>query len=124
MTTFLYVDDEESIGRVVARFFSRRGDQVLLAKSIAEAQAILATEDPAVVFIDLWLGAESGFALMNWIEDVHPHLCHRVTFVTGENAEWGGDRPWTRLDRPVIQKPFELARLAVVIDEAGSRAGS
>ena len=122
MTTLLYVDDEVTIGRVVSRFFTRRGDVVLLAHSIAEAREHLEREDPAAVFIDVWIGAESGFELLSWINDTHPHLTERVTFVTGEDA--GGSDP-TRLSRtlgrPFIQKPFELSRLAESLDDAGRR---
>lgn len=125
MTTLLYVDDEETIGRVVDRYFSRRGDIVLHARSIAEACAILETSDPKVVFIDLYLGPESGYELMNWIEDTRPHLLERVTFVTGELPnDDGPDRSWKALRRPVIQKPFDLSTLAKSVDQAVSRAAT
>jgi DNA-binding NtrC family response regulator len=125
MKTLLYVDDEETIGRVVSRFFSRRGDVVLLAHNIAEALAILETHEPEVVFIDVWLGTESGFELMLWIEDHLPHLSDRVTFVTGGVADdKSPERIWKTLGRPVIQKPFDLASLAYSVDHAENRTGT
>jgi hypothetical protein len=39
MSTLLYLDDEEPIGRVISRYFSRRGDRVLLAQSVEEAKS-------------------------------------------------------------------------------------
>lgn len=123
MTTLLYVDDEEPIGRLVSRFFSRRGDRVLLAHTLSEARAVFETEEPCAILVDVWLGPESGVDLVNWLSEHHPHLVERVTFVTGE-----------RLDRfqvglrgavvscPVIHKPFELTELATYVDDAGSRA--
>ena len=125
MSTFLYVDDEATIGLLVSRYFARRGDRVLLAASIAEARALLETEEPDAVFIDVWLGKESGVELVRWIAEECPSLLPRVAFVTGENvgesAEWsfGG-----LIERPVIQKPFELATLARYVDDAGKRAGA
>lgn len=125
MALVLYVDDEETIGQLVSRYFLRRGDRVLLAASIADARAILAVEQPDAIFIDVWLGTESGVELVRWIADERPHLLERVTFVTGEmvaeGAHWafGGT-----IGRPVIQKPFELSRLAHFIDDAGTRAGT
>ena len=125
MTTLLYVDDEESIGRVVARYFTRRGDVVLLARTIAEATEILEVENPSAVFIDVWLGSESGFELLDWIEDRRPHLAQRVTFVTGELVDTQGpDRTWKALGRPVIQKPFDLSSLARSVDSAGLPPGT
>lgn len=125
MKTLLYVDDEETIGQVVARYFKRRGDVVLLAHNIAEAREILEVSDPSAVFIDVWLGTESGFELMNWIEDSRPHLSNRVTFVTGELADdMSAEQVWKTLGRPVIQKPFELSSLAQSVDDAEHRAGT
>ena len=112
MSTLLYVDDEAMIGRAVARWFARRGHTVLLAENVAAAQQAIADHDPDVLFIDVWLGSESGFELLSWIEDTRPELTSRVTFVTGELADsTRTDRVWRTLGRPVIQKPFEFAEL-------------
>ena len=125
MATLLYVDDEETIGQLVSRYFSRRGDRVLLASSIAEARATLAHESPDAVFIDVWLGREKGIDLARWIAEYRPKLLARVMFVTGEladgRADWaGGDT----VSQPVIQKPFDLATLAGFVHGAGSRAST
>lgn len=113
MPSLLYVDDEETIGRAVARWFERRGHTVHVARSVDEAKRVLLHESPDAIFIDVWLGTESGFELMSWIEDVRGHLADRVTFVTGELADsiTGGNRLWQTLGRPVLQKPFELSQL-------------
>jgi DNA-binding NtrC family response regulator len=112
MSTLLYVDDEALIGRAVARWFARRGHTVHLAGTIAAAQEIIATDPPDALFIDVWLGHESGFELMSWIEDSHPALAERVTFVTGELAdETSNGKVWRTLGRPVLQKPFDFADL-------------
>ena len=125
MATLLYVDDEEIIGRVVARWFGRHGHTVHLAHSVAEAQALLADHDVDVLFIDVWLGTESGFELMGWIEEMRPELAQRVTFVTGELADGtAGDRVWRTLGRPVVQKPFDFSQLEEYIDAAARRDGT
>ena len=112
MATLLYVDDEQNIGRAVARWFGRRGHTVHLAPTIAAAQKVLAEHVPDVLFVDVWLGSESGFELMSWIEDTRPELAGRVTFVTGELADDAqGGRVWRTLGRPVLQKPFDFAQL-------------
>jgi two-component system NtrC family sensor kinase len=125
MTTLLYVDDEEAIGRGVARYFGRRGDTVLLATTVADACAILGREDPSAVVIDVWLGKESGFDLLSWIQESRPHLAERVIFVTGELV--GAhlpDRSFKTLGRPVLEKPFAMDRLADLVDAAGNRPGT
>jgi len=113
MPLLLYVDDEETIGRAVVRWFERRGHVVLLAHSVDEAKRLLLQHSPDAIFIDVWLGTESGFELMSWIEDVRAPLAERVTFVTGElvDAAGSGQRVWQTLGRPVLRKPFDLAQL-------------
>ena len=113
MPLLLYVDDEETIGRAVARWFERRGHVVHLARTVDEAKRVLLQHSPDAIFIDVWLGTESGFELMSWIEDVRAPLADRVTFVTGElvDTAGGGQRVWQTLGRPVLRKPFDLAQL-------------
>ena len=115
MASLLYIDDEEAIGRAVRRWFQLRGHEVHVARSIEDAKHILSEHEPAAIFLDVWLGKESGFELMGWIEDVRPELADRVTFVTGgdlADAVDGREAVWNVLGRPVLQKPFEFAQLA------------
>jgi DNA-binding NtrC family response regulator len=112
MTTVMYVDDEAAIRRVVGRWFEKRGTAVLLAESAAEARRLLREHDVTGVFIDVWLGEETGFDLFAWIAEHRPQLKDRVVFITGDVAP--GVVPGTELQalgRAVIAKPFELEDL-------------
>ena len=123
MTTLLYLDDEEPIRRVVARYFSQRGDRVLLARSIAEAKVLLDKEEPSAILVDVLLGAECGVELVTWIAEHRPELLHRVTFVTGEHYDrYPVGIDGRTVEYPVIHKPFELSALGIYIDSAGTRA--
>ena len=122
MSTLLYVDDEELIGQAVARWFALRGHTVHLAGSVAAAQQAIVEHEPDALFIDVWLGSESGFELMSWIEDTRPELAGRVTFVTGELADsTRSDKVWRTLGRPVLQKPFDFADLERHLADAERR---
>jgi DNA-binding response OmpR family regulator len=124
MTVLLYVDDEETIGRAVARWFGKRGHTVHLASTLVAARRVLEQHDPDALFIDVWLGDESGFELMSWIAEMRPELAARVTFVTGELADAERpDRVWRTLGRPVLQKPFNFAQLERYVMGAGGRTG-
>jgi DNA-binding NtrC family response regulator len=124
MSTLLYVDDEMMIGKAVARWFTQRGHTVRLADSIATAQRSITAHEPDALFIDVWLGDQSGFELMSWIEDSRPELADRVTFVTGELADvLRIEKVWHSLGRPVLQKPFEFADLERYIPHADERHG-
>jgi DNA-binding response OmpR family regulator len=113
MAMLLYVDDEETIGRAVARWFERRGHIVHQARSLSDARALLASNDPDIIFIDVWLGTESGFELLAWIDDSRPQLAERVVFVTGELVDTDSQhgRIWKTLGRPVVRKPFDFKQL-------------
>ena len=121
----LYVDDEVLIGKAVARWFERRGHTVQLADTVAGAKEAIALELPDAMFIDVWLGADSGFELMSWIQEMHPALASRVTFVTGELADQTQvSKVWRTLGRPVLQKPFDFADLERSIMDAERRNGT
>lgn len=124
MATLVYVDDEQMIGVAISRWFGRRGHTVHLATTISAAQKVLATESPDLLFLDVWLGEESGFELMSWIEDTRPELADRVTFVTGdlENPD-RADKVFRTLGRPVLRKPFDFAQLEELIVEVDRQAG-
>lgn len=125
MTLLLYVDDEESIGRVVTRFFTRRGDAVVLARTIGEARAVLEAQQPDAIFIDVWLGQENGLDLLRWIDATMPFLHERVAFVSGELPDAGtGKEHAFAHGRPMIQKPFELTTLAALVDGMARRDAS
>ena len=112
MTTVMYVDDEAAIRRVVGRWFEKRGTTILLAESAAEARRLLREHEVAGVFIDVWLGEETGFDLLAWIAEHRPLLKDRVVFITGDIAP--GVVPGTDLQalgRAVIAKPFEMENL-------------
>jgi DNA-binding response OmpR family regulator len=86
---------------------------------------VLAEHVPDALFIDVWLGTESGFELMSWIEETRPELAARVTFVTGELADGSrSDRVWRTLGRPVVQKPFDFTELERYVADAERREGA
>ncbi len=119
LSTVLYVDDEAMIGKAVARWFARRGHDVHLAESVVAAQQSIVDHEPDVLFIDVWLGSESGFELMSWIREERPELMGRVVFVTGEMAVTAqGEKAWRTPRPPVIQKPFDFAEMERYVSEA------
>lgn len=116
MATVLYVDDEDPIRRAMRSWLTRRGHVVFTAGSIDEARAVLESNAIDGVFIDIWLGQESGFDLFEWI-DMHQHrVGQNVVFVTGDILrDPEVDRTLVALERPVLTKPFELAELERMI---------
>lgn len=112
VASILYVDDELAIQRAVRTWLTRRGHVVHTAASLAEARRILEQQTVDGVFLDIWLGTESGFELQSWIDDHRPELSRRIVFVTGDiMAEQSIARATEQLGRPLLPKPFELRDL-------------
>lgn len=112
MASVLYVDDEDAIRRAVVTWLTRRGHTVHAAPSVAAARELLAAHAVDGVFIDLWLGEESGLELQAWIDEHRPELSERIVFVTGDVvADLPADATRKGLGLPVLSKPFDLMRL-------------
>jgi DNA-binding NtrC family response regulator len=116
LATVLYVDDEDPIRRAMRSWLTRRGHVVFTAGSIDEARAVLESNVIDGVFIDIWLGQESGFDLFEWIDMHHHRVGENAVFVTGDILrDPEVDRTLVALERPVLTKPFELAELERMI---------
>ena len=116
MATVLYVDDEEAIRRALTSWLGRRGHTVFTAGSSNEALEILKEQNVDAMFIDIWLGHESGFDLFEWVDMNQPQLVDRIAFVTGAIVrEPDVERSLAAFARPILTKPFELTELERMI---------
>jgi DNA-binding NtrC family response regulator len=112
LAAVLYVDDEDAIRRALRAWLMRRGHTVYTAGSSAEAQAVLREHAVDGVFIDIWLGDESGFDLFELIDMHWPRVAENAVFVTGDIIRDGDvEKSIVALERPVLTKPFELGEL-------------
>ena len=116
MATVLYVDDEDAIRRALRSWLMRRGHTVYTAGSGEEARAILTAQHVDGVFIDIWLGDESGFDLFEWIDMNRPAVAANAVFVTGDIIrDPDVENALNALERPVLTKPFELTELERIV---------
>jgi DNA-binding NtrC family response regulator len=116
LATVLYVDDEEAIRRALQSWLTRRGHVVYTAGTSDEARAILSTHEIDGAFIDIWLGNESGFDLVEWIDMHKPRVADHVVFVTGDIIrDREVEQSLIDLERPVLAKPFELGELERIV---------
>lgn len=108
------IDDEPSIRAAIKRFLTRRGWEVEEAEDGRAAMEILLRSEPGyydVVMCDLRMPHCSGAELHRELFTKRPDLVQRLVFSTGDVASADASTFLAGCGRPVIEKPFELARL-------------
>ncbi len=113
--TFLVVDDELGIRRVLSRALTRFGHTVLLATTGEEACQVLATSEVDLILMDLRMPSMSGQTLFHSIASQWPELAGRVVIMSGD-PEADDHENWLSLhDLPVLTKPFDISQLLDLI---------
>jgi CheY-like chemotaxis protein len=115
----LVVDDEPTIRTAVARYLRRRGWQVDEAEDGRAGLTLLqrsAVDDYQVVLSDLRMPHCSGEQLHDWLAEHRPDIFGRLILMTGDLASPALTEFLARTPRPVIEKPYELAVLAQLVE--------
>ena len=113
------MDDERTIRTAVSRYLRRCGWEADEAEDGLAALAKLEHSPPGaydVVISDLRMPHCSGDQLHDWLAQNRPDLFVRLILTTGDLASPALADFITRTPRPVIEKPFELAALAQLIE--------
>jgi CheY-like chemotaxis protein len=105
----LVIEDEAMIASVIQEMLLDLGcRQVWIAGSSKDARAVLAQHRPHVAILDVNLGGDSGFQLAQTLIDAKIPF----VFATGYGRH-GLPEQWAT--RPIMQKPFKLETLQVVL---------
>ncbi len=117
----LVIDDEASSRDSLARYLERRGHSVDLAGDGAAALERLYPAEAApqydVVLADLRMPGIGGDELLRELRARGDRLERRLVFFTGDAASADASRFLTTAGIPFVLKPFELDRLAMLIEE-------
>ena len=114
----LVIDDERSVRMALTRYLERSGWQVRQAEDGSEALELLG--DPAapgyqLVITDLRMPGRTGVEVHDWMAEHRPDLFERLIIATGDVASPSIREFIRRTSRPVLEKPFELAALAALV---------
>jgi DNA-binding NtrC family response regulator len=115
----LVVDDEPTIRTALARYLRRRGWDADEAEDGSVALRKLGHSAPEryqVVVSDLRMPHCTGVELHDWLAQHRPDLFARLIITTGDLASPAWSSFVSRTSRPLIEKPFELAVLAQLIE--------
>jgi PAS domain S-box-containing protein len=117
----LLVDDEPSMARILAELLSPH--DVTIAHSGREAIAHLgeSTSFDAVV-CDLQMNDGTGVDVYEYLCQRAPDLARRVIFTTGGAFTQGAREFLGRCPQPVLEKPFDTARLTALVSETARRS--
>jgi DNA-binding NtrC family response regulator len=115
----LVVDDEPTIRTAVARYLRRGGWEAEEAEDGRVALRKLGRiglHGYQVVVSDLRMPNCSGVELHDWLAENRPDLFARLIITTGDLASPAWTDFVSRTPRPLIEKPFDLAVLARLIE--------
>jgi DNA-binding response OmpR family regulator len=114
------IDDEPSIRAAISRFLTRRTWNVEEAEDGRAALDVLLRSEPNrydVVMCDLRMPNVSGVELYRELLAKRPDLVRRLLFSTGDVVSSDAATFLAESGRPVIEKPFELARLEELLNQ-------
>lgn len=86
---YLLVDDEREFLALAREILGGGGRVVVEARSAGEAERLLEKARPAVVIIDVHLGANSGFQLARRLKELAPQV--RIVMVSSVDEPAYGD---------------------------------
>jgi DNA-binding NtrC family response regulator len=115
----LVVDDESTIRSALRRYLRLRGWEADEAEDGRVALRKLGHAPPEayqVVVSDLRMPHCTGVELHDWLAEHRPELFARLIITTGDLASPAWSQFLSRTPRPLIEKPFELAVLAQLIE--------
>ena len=125
----LIVDDESTIRIALRRFFTRLGWTVEEAANGEIALSMLTIDAEqlelpqfALVVSDLRMPGLSGIEMYNRLLVEQPAVLRRIIFSTGDLVSEDAARFVRTTDCIVLQKPFELATLRVMVDRVLANA--
>jgi len=114
----LVVDDQAMVATLLARVLSD-GCDVVVKNGGREAIALLTASDPPwfdLVLCDLMMPGVSGEKVFAEVTAKRPELTERFIFMTGGAFTPTGRHFLETTNSPVLEKPFDLARLRAIVD--------
>jgi CheY-like chemotaxis protein len=111
----LVVDDEEILGRALARALCDF-DVVVLGSAVEALDRVRAGETFDIILCDVMMPVMAGDDFYERVVLVAPELAKRIVFMTGGASE-SATAFLAKVPNRVIEKPFELKSLRAMIQD-------
>ena len=122
----LIIDDERPVRMALRRYFERCGWQVEEAEDGDQALRLLERPEAStyrVVISDLRMPGRTGLEIHDWLAAERPDVFGRLIVATGDVSSPEILAFVQRTTRPVLEKPFELATLAALVEQVAGAIG-
>lgn len=114
--SILVVDDEQSIRHSLSGILSDEGYEVIFAADAEEALEIVATKNPALVLLDIWLPGMDGLAALQEMKTLRPEL--PIVMMSGHASIATAVRATHMGAADFIEKPLDLGNTLAAVDRA------
>jgi two-component system NtrC family sensor kinase len=111
----LVVEDEDTVGAVLARLLRELGHQPMVVTSGSAALAALQQDSFDVVLTDIKMPGLDGFELHAALRRHYPELAERIVFVSGDTLSPATQTRLAQSGVPFIEKPFAIYQLEHII---------
>jgi DNA-binding response OmpR family regulator len=116
LPSILVVDDNEDNAHIIRDYLEARGYPIHVAYNGDEAMEIFAREKPTLVLLDVMMPGRDGWQVCREMKDSEWGREVRVIMVTALQ-DWTDKRQAIETGADdFVEKPFELARLAMVVE--------
>ncbi len=104
MKKVLIIDDEEDLGVILTKYFTKKKFQVYVSYTIEEGMKILESEQPDYIFLDNNLPDGSGWVKTNYILSKYPKI--QLNLISAYNVPKTSSKSFR-----ILEKPLNLAEL-------------
>src|SRR4051794_38097249 len=108
----LIVDDDQEVAATISDAINDLGYRTVCASSGREAVSLLKGEQPAVMFVDMFMPEMSGSEFLGFVRRSSQWSSIPRVIITGTNDPMIGIRE----DATVLFKPFELEALTQLVE--------
>ena len=123
MRPILLIEDEQAQRELVRTVLEPRGFEVTEAQNGGEGIAHLERQEFAVIILDLRMPGGSGEFVIQWILANRIHLRNRVLVCTGDLLSPGLEIFLSKLQLPMLPKPYLLAQLIEAVERIADGFG-